>query len=42
MTAQKLNKIKTPNRIASVIAISMLWALNLSRAETTALRAEKC
>ncbi len=41
-TAQKLSRIKTPNRIASVIVISMLWALNLSRAETSAPRAEKC
>jgi hypothetical protein len=42
MTAQKLNKIKTPNRTATVIAISMLWTLNLSRAETSALRVKKC
>jgi hypothetical protein len=39
-TAQKPNRIKTPRRIAKVIAISMLWAFNESRAETSALRAE--
>jgi len=40
-TAQKPNKIKTPNRIANAMAISMPWAFNASRADTSALRAEK-
>jgi hypothetical protein len=39
--APKPNKIKAPNRIANVRAISMLWALNVSRAEMSTLRAEK-
>ena len=41
-TAQKVNSINTPSRIVSAIVISMLWSLNLSRAEASAPRAEKC
>jgi len=41
-TAQKVNAINRPTTVTSVIVISTLCALNLSRAETSALCTEKC
>jgi len=40
--AQKVNAINRPTTVTSVIVISTLCALNLSRAETSALCTEKC